>query len=442
MMTIYAARRLFLLVVLGLLPSSAALAAQNSSARAGSQGAHLQFVVLLSRHGVRSFIGRPDPYAKYAAAPWPHWNVPPGYLTAHGFRLMKLFGAWDRIQLSDEGLFAPSGCAGAARVAILADSDQRTRLTGQALAQGMFPGCTIAVHALPQGAHDPLFDPLGAGAVRPDYALAAASIAGRIGGNPNNLTAAYRPQLEALDHVLAGCGRTRSANQKRLSILSIPAAIHPGSGAYPVDLRGPVSAASTIVEDMLLEYTQGMNAADTGWGCVNGATLRYLMQLDTAFWRYRYRTPAIARMYASNLLDHILLAMEQSVAGKAVAGAPGRPGDRLLILSGHDTNIATVSGSLGLDWIVDGRVNDTAPGGALIFELWRSSRGEHFVRVYYTAQTLEQMRQAQTLTPAHPPLRLPIFVPGCSGQDMSCPWQSFAAVVRRAINPAYVSAKP
>ncbi len=441
-MTMRAARRLFLLLVLSLLPLPAALAAQSIPAGAPGHGAHLEFVVLLTRHGVRSFIGGPDRYAKYAAAPWPHWNVPPGYLTPHGYQLMKLFGAWYRIQFSDEGLFAPSGCAGAAHVAILADSDQRTRLTGQALAEGMFPGCAIAVHALPQGAPDPLFDPLGAGVGRPDYALAAAAIAGRIGGNPNNLTAAYRPQLEALDRVLAGCGHVRPANKNRVSILDVPASLTPGSGTYPVDLRGPVSTASAIVENMLLEYTNGMSAADTGWGCVNAATLRSLMQIDTAAWEYSYRTPTIARMYASNLLDHILLAMQQSVTDKTIAGAPGKPGDRLLILSGHDTNIATVSGSLGLDWIVGGRVNDNTPGGALVFELWRSPSGGHFVRVYYTAQTLEQMRQAQALTPANPPLRLPIFVPGCSGRNMSCPWNAFAAVVHRAINPAYVSAQP
>jgi 4-phytase/acid phosphatase len=92
-----------------------------------------------------------------------------------------------------------------------------------------------------------------------------------------------------------------------------------------------------------------------------------------------------------------------------------------------------------MDWIVDGRVDDTPPGGALRFELWRArSDGRPFVRVEYTAQTLDQMRQAQTLTPVNPPVEAPVFVPACGRADGSCTWERFSAAVNEAIDPAYV----
>ena len=190
-----------------------------STARSNSQ---LQFVVYLSRHGVRSPTGKSDRYDAYSASPWPKWNVPPGYLTPHGFDLMKLFGAYDRAELASEGLFAPTGCADASHVAILADSDERTRETGKALAEGMFPGCSVTVHALPENDPDPLFHSMRAGVGKPDGALAEAAIAGRIGGNAANLTEAYRPQLEALDRILAGCGKTPVTNPARTSIFNLP----------------------------------------------------------------------------------------------------------------------------------------------------------------------------------------------------------------------------
>jgi hypothetical protein len=56
----------------------------------------------------------------------------------------------------------------------------------------------------------------------------------------------------------------------------------------------------------------------------------------------------------------------------------------------------------------------------------------------YTAQTLEQMRHLQPLTKANRPAAAEIFVPGCSGTDESCTWESFAAAMQAAINPAYV----
>jgi 4-phytase/acid phosphatase len=135
--------------------------------------------------------------------------------------------------------------------------------------------------------------------------------------------------------------------------------------------------------------------------------------------------------------------MEQTVTGKPVAGALGKPGDRLILLVGHDSNIVAIAGALGINWILDGRVDDTPPGGALLFELWRSrTDGKPFVRVKYTAQTLEQMRKTEMLSPANPPGEAPIFVPGCGRADMSCTWEGFSAAMRQAIDPAYTAAQP
>lgn len=407
-----------------------------------TQPEQLKFVVILTRHGVRSPTGKPAQYDKYSAAPWPEWDVPPGYLTPHGYQLMKLFGSYDRELLASEGLLASQGCEDATHVTILADSDQRTRETGKALAEGIFPGCSVEVHALPEGSHDPLFHSLEVGTGNVDHSLAVAAISGRIGGDANNLTEAYRLQLSALDQVLAGCGHAPTAEQKRTPLFDIPAQLEPGKGDHPAELRGPLNTASSLSENLLLEYTEGMPAADVGWGCVDGQTLRNLMQLHTAAAEFAQHTPVVARMYASNLLDAILKALEQSANGKAVAGAPGKPGDRVLLLVGHDTNIATVAGALGLNWIIDGRRDDTPPGGALVFELWGTSTGGSFVRTYYTAQTLEQMREARTLTLDNPPARVQVFVPGCSTQNMSCTWEAFSASVQRAIDPVDASRQP
>jgi 4-phytase/acid phosphatase len=64
------------------------------------------------------------------------------------------------------------------------------------------------------------------------------------------------------------------------------------------------------------------------------------------------------------------------------------------------------------------------------------------VRLEYTAQTLEQMREKQTLTDANPPALASVFVPGCSRLDNSCSWDGFDAVMHAAINPAHVNTEP
>ena len=194
-----------------------------------------------------------------------------------------------------------------------------------------------------------------------------------------------------------------------------------------------------MTESLLLEYTDGMKGADLGWGCLDETKLREVMQLHTAEVEYSERTPLIARMDASNLLEPHSRCAPAECGGKPLPGALGKPGDRALFLVGHDTNIATVAGMLDLNWMLDGRRDDTPPGGALIFELWRAQSGAYSVRVYYTAQTLDQMRDGQPLTLANPPGRVPVFVPGCGRADMSCPLDRFATVTRGAIDPAFVS---
>jgi 4-phytase/acid phosphatase len=417
-----------------------ALAARAAAAQ--SPNADLQMVVVLSRHGVRAPLTKQPDLDKYSAAPWPKWDVAPGIQTDHGDQLIKILGGWDRAHWSAEGLVDPTGCASADRVTVIADTDQRTRATGKMLAEGVFPGCSIAVHAQPEGAtNDPLFRPNESGKIHFDGIQALAAVSGRMGRDPASLTAVYRPQLAALDRVLAGCGKL-PANPARASLLDVPAGLGAGSDGTPSP-RGPVPTAATLTENLLLEYTQGMSDAGTGWGCLDGATLRFAMQMSRANWDYGRRTPAVARIYASNLLDHIEKSMQQSVTGKPVAGALGKPTDRLLILVGHDTNIATAAGALGLDWTLDGLVDGTPPGGALMFELWRSRTGGQFtVRTFYIAQSLEQMRQSQPLTADNPPGIAPIFVPGCSGPDLSCTWDGFSPAIQKAIDPAYVIQQP
>jgi 4-phytase/acid phosphatase len=134
--------------------------------------------------------------------------------------------------------------------------------------------------------------------------------------------------------------------------------------------------------------------------------------------------------------------MEQAVTGKAVPGAIGKPGDRLLVIVGHDANLSNIQGTLNLTWLIPGDLpNDTPPGGALVFELWRQpAGGEYSVRTYYTAQTLEQMRRALPLTLDSPPAKATVFIPACSTAQAGspCDWKAFQHTIETSIDPAFV----
>jgi 4-phytase/acid phosphatase len=404
-------------------------------ALAQPRGEELKFVAIVTRHGVRPPTVSNDQINPYSAEPWPKWDVPPGYLTAHGRALMKLFGAYDRAQFARAGLFAPAGCADAGRVYFWADTDERTIETGHALAEGMLPGCTVEVHSAPAGTRDPLFNPVAAGVGHADPELAAAAVSGRIGGHPEALLTAYRPALETMQQVLT------AGKAVKQSLLELPVSLGPGAGSLPV-MRGPFATASSLASDFLLEYTNGMEGHDLGWGRLTEANLRQMMTLNTAYTDLTRRTPQIGRTSASNLLSHVAKAMEQAATGKAVPGAIGKPGDRMLVIVGHDSNLSNIQGTLDLSWLLPGDLpNDTPPGGALVFELWRQAAGgEYSVRTYYTAQTLDQMRKTLPLTLASPPAKATVFVPGCSTAKAGspCAWKAFQRTIEAAIDPAFV----
>jgi 4-phytase/acid phosphatase len=412
-------------------PSAAVAKASSSEA--------LEYVVIVSRHGVRSPTGKTDQLNQYSVKPWPVWSVPPGYLTEHGSKLMTLFGAYDREMLAREGLFAADGCGDAERVSIIADSDQRTRETGKALAAGIFPNCKMDVKALAEGTPDPLFHSLEAGAGHVDGGIALAALAGRIGDNPAGLVEAYRPQLQAMEDVLLGCKPDTHCAPAKVSLFDVASSIGAGTGDGMPQLRSPLSTAATMAENLLLEYTEGMDATRVGWGSVDANKVRELMQIHTASAELTRRTNYIARAGSAKMLNAIRLSMEQAIQGKAVDGALGKPGDRLLILVGHDTNLSNISGALGLTWLIDGRMDDTPPGGALVFEVWKDGRtGEYSVRTSYMAQTLDQMRNTTALSANNPPQRVGLFVPGCGRADSSCTWKAFQETVKARTDAEFV----
>jgi 4-phytase/acid phosphatase len=400
-------------------------------------GEKLKFVLMLMRHGVRSPTWANARLDEYSKEPWPKWDVEPGLLTPHGKTLITQLGAYNRQVFAQAGLLPENGCADAQHVFIYADTDERTLETGRGLADGMMPGCKVLVHSAGEGVQDALFH--SAGLVgKADSALAFAAVAGRIGNDPSALTLAYESELRLMDQVLAGCFGKPCANTAKKQLLQIAAALSPGTGDHLVDLKGPLSTGATFAENMQLEFLEGMPAAAVGWGQVDEAAMRSLMTLHAASSDILQRTPYIAQVQASNLLSHMLLTLRQAAQQKPVAGAIGVPGDKLVVLAGHDTNISNIAALLDAHWLINGYQRDDAvPGGALVFELWQVPGQDDEVRVFYEAQMPLQMRNAIPVTLAQPPGKARVFLPGCSvsGDSAACPLQTVERLMENGMNP-------
>ena len=90
-------------------------------------------------------------------------------------------------------------------------------------------------------------------------------------------------------------------------------------------------------------------------------------------------------------------------------------GPKLTVLVGHDTNIANLGGFLDLHWTLpDYPRDDPPPGGALGFEVLADPAGKQYVRAFYRAQTMDQVRELQALDGDNKPAYVYLEIPGCA----------------------------
>jgi 4-phytase/acid phosphatase len=396
--------------------SLAALVLVALAAASPAWAMKLERVVLVQRHGVRPPISSNADLAKYSAAPWPAWPVPPGELTAHGGETVRLMGDTLRAAYLAQGLLPASGCPAAGVVEVWADgTDQRTRRSGEILAAALAPGCGVTAGWAAPEPRDPIFG--GSDAPACKLAGAAEGRAAIIGAaGPSGVdTPATRAAIARLQAILA------------------PEACHGGpgmcltpKGAAGAAAESSVFLAASLSEDLLLEYAEGMPAADVGWGkAASAARIAAIMAPHERVISLIRHSPSFVVSGGAPMARLVIAALAAEPSDHT------SPATRILALAGHDTNLTLMEGLFGLDWTTPGEPDGTAPAMTLAFELW-SNKGGLYVRPVLYYETLDQLR---ALTPAHA-RRLPLTFAGCaSGPSGSCPLPTLRKRVESLLPP-------
>ncbi len=366
-------------------------------------------VVVVMRHGVRPPTKDPAMPAGFASQPWPAWPVAPGWLTPHGAKAIGLLGSADARTFKASGLLPARGCPAPGRVAVVADSDQRTIATAQAWTATLLPGCQVAIDHLAQDVEDPRFNAIGHGLGRFDPAAVDAAVAQAVGpGGLPAREAQLRPLIVRLNTIL--CGPATSG----CGVDHKPTSIAPATAGQKPKLAGTLDRASTAAQILLLEYAEGKPMADVGWGRASAADVTAL----SAFHAVEFALLARPRAVAAPGFAGLAPIVRQGLTGSA----------RITMISGHDTTVANLAGLIDAHWQVPGfAADDPAPGGALIIERLRSAGGQALVRVRYRAQSLDAIR---TLAP-RPPVSVAVPLPGCAlpGKPTLCPLDRFLALL-------------
>jgi 4-phytase / acid phosphatase len=416
-------------------------------------GTTLKQIILFGRHSIRSSVTSPAVLARLSADPHPAFaGVPLGYLTPRGQQAARLLGSYFRDYLLHEGLLTGVARTDLDRAYFRANSIQRSNVTAAKFGAGLIPGAPIPVHSYNIGdgktpaTADPVFDPVAARLVTVDPERALTEVQG-VFGSGAALTAAYQGELAAIGRALypPGTKPEPGAAQGSVDPTSVPFTLTANKSvafAGGAITMGGLDLVSAAVDPFVMQYADGFPAGDVAWGRLSLDALSQQTRTLALQFAIVMGSPYLSRVQSSNAASHVLRTMDQVVSGTTLPGAFGDSKTRVNVVISSDAYMAGLAALLRLHWGLPGYQPDfCAPGGTLVFELRQVKKTkEHLVRVYYTAQSFDQLRKLTPLTLGEPPQTMQLLVPGGtdSASSLDVGFKTFKKLLLAAIDRKYV----
>jgi len=419
---------------------------------AADDGTILKQIIIFGRHSIRSSVTESNTLLQDAVDTYPTFvGVPLGYLTPHGRLAAGLLGSYFHEYLVQQGVLSGDTNTDLARSYFRANIIQRSYITAAQFGAGLIPGASIPVHTYnPTNLADPVFDPLLAGVATVDAARAVTEIQG-IYGSGSNLMSAYSGELSLISKVLYPPGTqptgTNQGSEDPTTNLFTLVTNTPLASAPPPYATGEVinmgglDATVSAADPFVMQYADGFATNDVAWGRLTLDTLSQQTRLVTLQFDICMRQPYLARVQSSSAASHILRSMLQVTGGVPLDGALGTPESQVLVIVSSDGFVAGLAGLLNVHWLLPGYQPDfCAPGGALVFELRLvTATGQYLVRVFYTAQTFDQLRHLIPLNLGAPPATQQLLVPGgSSATNLDVDFTTFTNLMNAAIGLEYV----
>jgi 4-phytase/acid phosphatase len=419
-------------------------------------GTVLKQIIIFGRHSIRSATSDTNTLNQFSANPSPGFTgVPVGYLTPNGRLAAGKMGTYFHEYLLHEGVLTGDTNTDLAHSYFRANTIERSYITAAEFGAMLIPGASIPVHTFAAGDADPVIDPVLAGFATNDPVRALTEVQG-VFGSGTNLSSAYSGELSLISKVLyppgthplyPGTSPTNNAPPGSLGSfdpttvpITLTTNVPPYYTGNAINMGG-LDSTVTAADPFVMQYADGTNT-DVGWGRLTLDELSQQTRINTLQISIAMRQPYLARVQSSSAASHILRSMLQITGGVPLDGAFGTNQPQVLVIISSDFYLSGLAGLLDAHWLLPGYQPDFCPpGGALVFELRQvTATGEYLVRVFYTAQTFDQLRNLTTLTLAEPPATMQLFIPGGSNSatNLDVSFNTFSNLMNAAIGLEYV----
>lgn len=387
-----------------------------------TDSAQLEKVFIIARHGVRAPIHLTPEVRELAAQPFPFWPVPAGHLTAKGFSQMQWLGRKLHHQFVDAGLLQLEGCGDANQVFVWTDVNARTRHSGEAFLMGLAPGCEEPIHHQKDlSKPDPRFNPIKAGLCKVSAPKARQAIESVVGHPLDAIDTLEEASIHKVEQVLnisqSEACKGIEKGDCHLAQLQ-PTQLVFGENNEP-QFTGAVQTASSLAEDFILEKMQGINA---GWGRISGLKQwDLLMEVHNKHLEWLYHAPYLSVRHAAPIIEIIANEFADQPMRGLTETHKAQP--KVVVMMGHDTNLASVSGALDMVWKLKDEPDQTPVGTALIFERWRLPDDRTQMVSYLLYPPLDNLSTLK---------RLELTIPNCSGKH-GCDQQAMVKMLRNVL---------
>jgi 4-phytase/acid phosphatase len=426
---------------------------------AADDGTVLKQIIIFGRHSIRSATSDTNTLNQFSANPSPGFpEVPVGYLTPNGRLAAGLMGTYFHDYLVHEGVLTGDTNTDLARSYFRANVIERSYMTAAKFGAKLIPGANIPVHTYnPTNPFvaDPVIDPILAGFATNDPVRALTEVQG-VFGSGTNLSSAYSGELSLISKVLyppgthplyPGTSPTNNAPPGSLGSFdptTVPITLTTNGPPYytgNVINMGGLYSTVTAADPFVMQYADGFPTNEVAWGRLTLDELSQQTRINTLQISIAMRQPYLARVQSSSAASHILRSMNQAISGEPLGGAFGDPQSQVLVIISSDFYLSGLAGLLDAHWLLPSYQPDFCPpGGALVFELRQvKTNGQYLVRVFYTAQTFDQLRNLTPLTLAEPPATMQLLIPGGSSTtNLDVDFTTFTNLMNEAIGLEYV----
>ncbi|RLP20310.1 histidine-type phosphatase, partial [Raoultella ornithinolytica] len=191
-----------------------------------------------------------------------------------------------------------------------------------------------------------------------------------------------------------------------------------------------LSVMANMVETLRLGWSENLPLSQLAWGNITRSSqITALLPLLTENYDLSNDVFYTAQKRGSILLNAMLEGVKEGAT----------PDVRWLLLVAHDTNIAMVRTLMDFSWQLPGYSRgNIPPGSSLVLERWRDTHsGKRYLRVYFQAQSLDDLRRLQIPDSQHPLLRQEWRQAGCQTTEVGtlCPYQAALTTLGRHIDP-------